>query len=326
MMQFMLCGPQSCQVGGEELLSQWKKDEKEKAEDQRSWLWLDLHGEEEISERAFLLQHFSLDEAAITEAQRQRHPPSYEVYKDSLYLLLKPLDAESHSLNFNTLQLALFAGKRFLITRHSRHSPYLAHLWNTMQQQPDQQQTPMDIVIAMSKRVAERYGQVLLDLEQRLDVIEDELFESRGDKLMKELVGYNTSLRKMHRILTYYVNVYSGLRSDLQKQNNPQHAAFDEVYTLIERFNSLSTLYQNVITDLIDAFISLNGHRLNQIMKVLTVVTVIFVPLTLLVGIYGMNFENMPELKSEHGYYVLLLIMSGIAIMMLYLFRRVRWL
>lgn len=319
MMQFMLCSPQYCQLGGEELLQQWQTQDD-------SWIWLDLYDEPQDTERAFLLQHFSLDEAAIIEAQRERHPPSYEVYKDSLYLLLKPLDAESHSLDFHTLQLALFAGERFLVTRHSRQSPYLAHLWNSMQQQPHELRSPMDIVIAMSHRVAQRYGQVLLDLEQRLDVIEDELFERSGDKLMKELVGYNTGLRKMHRILAYYVNVYKGLGNDLKKQNNPQHAAFEEVYTLVERFNSLSTLYQNVITDLIDAFISLNGHRLNQIMKVLTVVTVIFVPLTLLVGIYGMNFENMPELKSEYGYYILLSVMSGIAVMMLYLFHRVRWL
>jgi magnesium transporter len=81
-----------------------------------------------------------------------------------------------------------------------------------------------------------------------------------------------------------------------------------------------------VITDLIEAYISLNGHRLNQIMKVLTVVTVIFVPLTLLVGIYGMNFENMPELKSENGYYILLSSMTGIVALLLYLFRRTRWL
>ena len=178
----------------------------------------------------------------------------------------------------------------------------------------------------MSTRVAQRYGKVLLDLEQRLDIVEDELFDSPTDTLMKELVGYNTGLRKMHRILAYYVNVFDSLRQHLHKSNHPQYDQFDDIYAIIERFSSLSTVYQEVITDLIEAYISLNGHRLNQIMKVLTIVTVVFVPLTLLVGIYGMNFENMPELKSEHGYYVLLSVMSGIAFVMLYLFRRVRWL
>jgi len=178
----------------------------------------------------------------------------------------------------------------------------------------------------MSKRVAQRYGKVLLDLEQRLDIVEDELFDSPTDTLMKELVGYNTGLRKMHRILAYYVNVFDSLRKELQQANHPHKDEFNDIYAIIERFSSLSSVYQDVITDLIEAYISLNGHRLNQIMKVLTIVTVIFVPLTLMVGIYGMNFENMPELKSENGYYILLSTMSAIAFLMLYVFRRVRWL
>lgn len=319
MMQVMLCHNQQTQVGGEELLEQWQQQAD-------SWIWIDLFNEPAEREQSLLKKWFALPELLLNEAQRDRHPPSFEVSDNFIYLLLKPLDAESDSLDFNTLQLAMFASDRFLVTRHSRHSPYLSRLWNNIEQSAQVTEQPVNIMKAMSLRVAQRYGQVLLDLEQRLDVIEDELFDSPSDSLMKELVGYNTGLRKMHRILTYYVNVFEGLKQELHKQKNPQCEEFVDIYALTERFNSLSTLYQNVITDLIEAYISLNGHRLNQIMKVLTIVTVIFVPLTLLVGIYGMNFENMPELKSQHGYYILLLTMSGIATIMLYLFRRVRWL
>jgi magnesium transporter len=319
MMQFMLCDDEGTRVGGSELLQQWR-------EQADSWLWVDCFDEPQEQEQAFLIEHFQLDEVAVTEAQRDRHPPSFEAFDNCLYLLLKPLDAESDSLDFNTLQLAMFAGERFLVTRHSRESPYLGRLWSALQQNGCAGESPMSIVAAMSRRVAQRYGKVLLDLEQRLDVIEDELFESLSDNLMKELVSYNTGLRKMHRILTYYVNVFSALGDKLEQSDHPLSHAFTDIFAIIERFSSMSELYQNVITDLIDAYISLNGHRLNQIMKVLTVVTVIFVPLTLLVGIYGMNFEYMPELKSHNGYYVLLTVMSVIALALLYIFRRMRWL
>ncbi|MDH5612627.1 MAG: magnesium transporter CorA family protein [Gammaproteobacteria bacterium] len=319
MMQFMLCHNNTTQVGGQELLEQWQNKPD-------SWIWLDLYAEPAEQEREFLEQHFALEHGAIIEAQRDRHPPSFEIFKNHIYLLLKPLDAESDSLDFGTLQLAMFASDCFLVTRRSKESPYLAKLWSTLQQNGCKHEAPMSIVTAMSRRVAQRYGNVLLNLEQRLDVIEDELFDSPTDELMKELVGYNTGLRKMHRILAYYENVFANVREQLHKTGSHHHDDFHDIYALIERFNSLSTLYQSVITDLIEAYISLNGHRLNQIMKVLTIVTVIFVPLTLLVGIYGMNFENMPELKSQHGYYILLTVMSGIAVVMLYLFRRVRWL
>jgi len=319
MMQFMLCHNSTTVVGGVELIQQWK-------DTAGSWIWVNLYNEPADKEQAFLLEQFDLDPVAIEEAQRDRHPPSFEVFKQCIYVLLKPLDAESDSLDFSTLQLAMFSANNFLITRHSKESPYLAKLWQKMEQDGCTDESPLSVVASMSKRVAQRYGRVLLDLEQRLDVIEDELFDSPTDTLMKELVSYNTGLRKMHRILAYYVNVFDSLRQLMQKNNDHQLNEFNDIYAIIERFTSLSAVYQDVITDLIDAYISLNGHRLNQIMKVLTIVTVIFVPLTLLVGIYGMNFENMPELKSQNGYYILLAIMSGIAILMLYLFRRVRWL
>ncbi|MDT8452789.1 MAG: magnesium transporter CorA family protein [Gammaproteobacteria bacterium] len=319
MMQFMLCHNNTTQVGGRELLEQWRNNPD-------SWIWLDLHDEPAEQEHAFLIEHFSLDNGALIEAQRERHPPSFEVFENYIYLLLKPLDAESDSLDFSTLQLAMFAGEGFLVTRHSKASPYLAKLWATLERDGCDGTLPISIVTAMSRRVAQRYGNILLNLEQRLDIIEDELFDSPTDTLMKELVGYNTSLRKMHRILAYHENVFDNLRRKMHKNAQYEHDEFDDIYALIERFSSLSGVYQNVITDLIEAYISLNSHRLNQIMKVLTIITAIFVPQTLLVGIYGMNFEYMPELKSEHGYFILLSAMLGIALLMLYVFKRVRWL
>ena len=318
MMRFMLCHNNTTQVGERELLQAWRNNID-------SWIWVDLYDEPEDAERAFLTSELKLDESSINEAQRNRHPPSIEVFKDYIYLLLKPLDAKSDSLDFNTYQLATFTAERFLVTRRSKESPYLETRWQALEQEGSAGQSPITLLTAMCHRVAQRYGKILLDLEQRLDVIEDELFDSPTDGLMKELIGYNTGLRKMHRILNYYVDIFGTLRQHLHKMNNSQQDAFDDIYSLIERFSSLCALYQNVITDLIDAYISINGHRLNQIMKVLTIVTVIFVPLTLLVGIYGMNFEYMPELKSQYGYYVLLSIMSSLVIGLLYLFRRVRW-
>ncbi|MBT8119403.1 MAG: magnesium transporter CorA family protein [Gammaproteobacteria bacterium] len=319
MIQLMLCHGNNTQTGGKELLQQWQ-------EQPDSWIWVELYDEPTEAEHDFLSEQFCIDSVTITEAQRNRHPPSFQAFEDYIYLLLKPLDAESDSLDFNTLQLAMFASQRFLITRHSKESPYLARLWQALADNGCADESPLSMVASMSRRAAQRYGTVLLNLEQRLDVIEDELFDTPTDTLMKELVSYNTGLRKMHRILTYHVDVFDNMRRHLHKTNSHQLDIFDDIFALIERFNSLAGLYQNVITDLVEAYISLNGHRLNQIMKVLTIVTVIFVPLTLLVGIYGMNFENMPELKSEHGYFILLSTMTGIAALLLYLFRRTRWL
>lgn len=94
-----------------------------------------------------------------------------------------------------------------------------------------------------------------------------------------------------------------------------------DVYEHQERANSLATLYYEVASNLIEGYISLASHRLNNIMKILTIVTAIFVPLSFLV-----NFEYMPELKSQRGYYVLLGVMSAIAAILLRVFRKRQWL
>jgi len=99
-----------------------------------------------------------------------------------------------------------------------------------------------------------------------------------------------------------------------------------KLMTQDERLTILSNLYRDLTDDLMNGYFSVTSHRLNQIMKVLTIVTVIFLPLTLMVGIYGMNFEDIPELKIKNAYYIFLGVMGLIVVGLLIPFRKVRWL
>lgn len=319
-MVFTLCSGDKARVGGRELLGDWRSEP-------QSWLWIDLQDEPEDAERALLIEGLHLDQHAVAEAQRPRHPPVFEAFPDYIYLLTKPLTSDTDDLDFATLQLALFAGPRILVTRHNKPSRFIALQQQRLLKQGCADASPMSLAARIARRIAERYGNILLDLERRLDEIEDELFDCRTDQLLKELVGYNSALRKMRRILAYHTNAFAELRDHFDpKTSHYWYQEFDDIHGLMARFHSLSDLYQSVISDLIDGYISLNAHKLNQIMKVLTIVTVIFLPLTLMVGIYGMNFENIPELKFAYGYFVLLGVMALVAIGLLLLFKRVRWL
>ena len=144
---------------------------------------------------------------------------------------------------------------------------------------------------------------------------------------MAELMGYKTDLRKFRRVLLYHVQVFTELMQAPPPQVRKERVhEIKDVYEHQERASSLATLYYEVASDLIDGYISLASHRLNNIMKVLTIVTTIFVPLGFLAGIYGMNFEYMPELKSPSGYFVLLGVMATLVVTLLLVFRKWRWL
>jgi magnesium transporter len=320
MQKWMLIHPDHSETGNAALFSEWKQQSE-------TILWVDIEGVADEADYKLLREMLMLPDAEIKDALRDRHPPRFSGTDDHLFLLLKPLDSESHSLNFNTQQMAIFAGKNFMVTRHTRRSIYLEELWQNPQPEAANYISPYQMVALLAQRMVTRYGTILLGLEERLDVLEDELMEDLDESHMQELVGYNTSLRKMRRILNYHVAVTSQLtRYAKKKALDEWFEEYEDISEQAERFHSLSELYQNVINDLIEGYISLNSHHLNQVMKVLTVVTVVFLPLSLLVGIYGMNFEYIPELKAQNGYFILLSVMAGIVLTLVLIFRRMKWL
>ena len=320
MQTWLLKTEKGIELGGQELFETWKATP-------GSLLWLDIEGSQDESVRALLEKRFGLDPADVEDGLRERHPPTFGGEAKRIFLLLKILDADSNILDFSTQQMAIFADQDFVITRHDSRSNFLPALREKIQGGVVEFESPYQIVASLARRMVTRYGRILLDLEARLDTVEDILFVDFEEEIMQELVGYNTALRKMRRVLNYHKTVTQAL-SRHAVLHQPEHwaEAFEDIATEAERFNSLAELYQNVINDLIEGYISLNGHHLNQVMKVLTVVTVIFLPLTLMVGIYGMNFENMPELKSSYGYFTLLGVMAFLAVGMAYIFRRKHWL
>jgi magnesium transporter len=108
------------------------------------------------------------------------------------------------------------------------------------------------------------------------------------------------------------------------KENNLRHK-YQDIQEHMERLAGLSGLLNEVTKNLIDGYISVTGHRLNNIMKTLTIVALIFMPVTFVAGIYGMNFENMPELAYKNGYFIVLGLMAVLAIGLIVLFKRIKW-
>lgn len=312
---------QHSETGGEELIAAWENDSE-------AIVWVDLADNPADEEGEFLRRRFGIHPLAIQDAQRDRHPPKLERFDGYLFLLLKALNADTPSLDSGYIQLAMFIGHRFLVTRHSGASPSVEAVWSQESGAPQTLQNgPDEVALIIARRMVDRYLHILMQVESRLDEIEDEIFQSPQDNQLEELIGYRTALEKLRRTFNYHVEIFAALVDDRPAVLDPEmiHLVTD-VYEHLERQKSLSELYYSLAVDLIDGYISVASHRLNQIMKVLTIVTTIFVPLGFLAGIYGMNFENIPELKSRYGYFILLAIMASVVVMLLALFRRKRWL
>ena len=147
-----------------------------------------------------------------------------------------------------------------------------------------------------------------------------------NDTLLAELVRHKANLKKLRRILSYHVQLFqtiktalpAGIREELRHE-------LPDVYEHLERTMSFAALYYELASDLMDGYITMASHRLNHIVKILTIVTTVFVPLSFLAGIYGMNFSYMPELQTRYGYFVLLGVMATTATVLLLTLRWKGW-
>ena len=307
------------QQGGIELIDAWRN-----TDDQV--IWIDIESTSNTDDEE-LLRQFDIHTLAIQDALRPRHPPKIERFKDFLFILFRGLDADTTDIEFGVIQLSLFVGKRFLISRHIGSSLSANWLFERLQNEPHlMAEGTGSLAIRLSNRLARRYVEILLGLEPRLDEIEDEMFRQPDDSLLSELTRYKSRLRNINRIAKYHEQIAARLRSEKDQLlgDSLEHDIID-LYEQVERTQSLANLHYQIATDLTDGYLGMSSHQLNRVMQILTIITVIFVPLTFLAGIYGMNFQNMPELSSRSGYFIVIGVMFVIAAVQLMYFRKKRW-
>lgn len=308
--------------GGTEQIEQWRQQPE-------ALIWVDIYGEESESDAAFL-REMGCHDLAIRDALKQLHPPKLEFFDDEAFLLLRDLRPDASGLNFDYLQTAFFARQRSLITRASDHSPAIELWWHDTALPETMEQGTLFLLTRIAKTIGSRYLDLLLEFEPQLSAWEDDLLSHPDDSLMRQLGVARNRLRKLCRITAYMERACQELMETINAEDYDRHRqvvhASVDLYEKFERLQGLVELYYHLSSDLIETHISLASHHLNETMRVLTVLMSIFVPLTFVAGVYGMNFDYMPELEWHLGYFGVLGVMLLIAVGLLAVFRKYRWL
>lgn len=296
-------------TGGEELVARWRAD-------QSGFIWIDLNGENPAKENQFLLS-MNCHPLAVEDVQRFRHPPKTETFEDYTLILYRGITEFNIDLTIQQMTIALFAGERCLISCHPQKSMAIAHYWEAARHE-NLLASPGLLASLIMRFSVGRYLEAILSFEPSLNELEDTMQEKPNDDVMRELIAYQSRLRKLKRIFSYHEKLVTNLLKEipprmLDEDGDIEHALQD-LFERCERLHGLCTMYYDICGDLINGYLSISSHQLNNTVKVLTVITAIFVPLTFIAGIYGMNFDNMPELHTPNGYFYTLGAMLLIAI------------
>ncbi len=309
--------------------------------ERQGWAWIGLYRPTAADIRA-VASEFDVHPLAVEDAISAHQRPKLERYGDLLFAVLRParyLDAEE-KVEFG--ELHVFLGADFVVTIRHAESPDLARVRHRLEENPELLRLgPEAVLYAILDQVVDEYAPVVAGLENDVDEIEDQLFSNdptvsrRIYELTREVVAFQRATQPLLEMLSALKEGFARREADVELQRLLRDVA-DHVIRIVERADGFRTLLQNALT----VHSTLVGQQQNEEMRSLTQTSlnqneevkrisgwaaILFAP-TLVGGIYGMNFDHMPELHWRYGYPVALLAMVALGLVLYLVFKRKRWL
>ncbi|WP_432460378.1 MULTISPECIES: magnesium transporter CorA family protein [unclassified Agarivorans] len=311
----------SAHPGDESQITCWSADP-----DSYIWIDIDLAHSKQV-EAAMLLEQFQCHPLTIVDAFRERHPPKIEVFDDQIFMIYRGIEQILGELKFAHMQLVILVGKNYLITLHKGRSQGIESLLKDSFSKD--LLAPLNLACRIMHTASGLYLNQLLEFETQLSEVEEQISVHGDDQLLADITRKKANIVRLSRVFNYHLSLSSKLLH-LCQQNAFQQIAVDppviqDLQDRFERLHSLNQMYYNICGDLVDGYLSISSHKLNNTMRMLTLITAIFVPLSFLAGIYGMNFEFIPELHYRNAYFILLGTMLSIALSLIAIFKWKKW-
>jgi magnesium transporter len=259
--------------------------------------------------------------------------PKVEQFDDHLFVLLKTATLREGETTFaeevRTRSVGIFVGPDWLVTLSTHTVPPVGLVWDAVTREEKRllARGPDFTAYRIVDAIVDNYFHVLDEIESNIEAVEEEVVGATGLDLLEDINELRRDLLSVRRVLWPTRDAVSVLaRGDLDFVDESTEKYYRDVYDHVVQLVELNETYRDLVTGARDIYLNSLSMSTNEVMKTLTVVATIVLPLTFVAGIYGMNFETMPELAWPYAYHAVMLGMGGIAGVMVLYFRREGWL
>lgn len=290
--------------------------------------WINISGIDDIQTVELLGRRFGLHPLLLEDIMSTGQRSKLDNYKDTIYLVVRLLRYNEEKAQAEDEQVSLVLGKNFLISFLESPNNIFAPIRERLRPTRSRiRQRGADyLCYTLIDCLVDNYFLILEKVDGKLESLEEELIKSptpytlqKIQKTKREITLLRKSVWPMREVISNFRRIESPLIQDTTKLY--LHDVYDHTIQAIDTIES----FRDITSGMLDIYLSNISQRMNEIMKVLTIVATIFVPLTFVASVYGMNFDNIPELHSEYGYYIVLSVMLAIALSMVYYFRKKAW-
>lgn len=283
-----------------------------------------------------LAETYNLHPTSVQDCLQPEHLPKYELIEDVSFVVLRAYDpeaaADADSVQELTRKVALFFSQNFVISIHRKEQGLVREVMERWSKKTQNALSPEHILADLMNAVLRSYERPVMACLSDLELFETEIFGAGTSRKFRLSKGYylkrKTSVfKRMLRATTEPVNrTMAGADIDLSPQ-------FQDAKDVIENLSFYSDEVLDNMNSLLNLFVSLASqrtneasHKINEVMRVLTIFSCFFLPINFIASIYGMNFANLPETRWEYGYFYALGLMAAVSLTIFLWFRRRGWL
>ena len=290
-------------------------------------VWVDLD-QPAVEEYRILSEVFHFHELAIEDAMSEAHHPKVESYGDYLYLILHGIDFAAAEHRFQTQDVDFFLGAQYLVTVHPGVSRTLGTINDACVRDPRLLgEGPGVLMYRIIDTMIDNYRPEVEKLEAQLDEIEGEVFENPDHQLARQILNFKKDVSSLRQVVLPQRDAVGRLaRREFPLISEPLAFRFRDVQDNLVRLSDEAMFFQDRITSILDAHLSAVSNELNKVMKVLTIIATVFMPLTFITGLYGMNVE-LPHfgVGDTTMFWVLTAVMGSNVALMLWFFHKRGW-
>lgn len=298
-----------------------------KQSDTVSWINVDgLHDTEAIANIGKL---FDLHPLLLEDVLNTRHRPKLEEFDNYLFVTLKMLGINKEGNSLVTEQISLVLGKGWVISFQEMEGDLFDNLRLRIRESKGniRHRGADYLLYRLIDTIVDNYFFVIEHITEVTENLEERIIHTPDDKSIQEIQHLKKQLINLRKAVNPLREAITALQKDtLELIEESTSRYLRDVYEHIIHINDSIDSLRETLASLMDLYLTGISNKMNEVMKVLTIIATIFIPLTFIAGVYGMNFDHMPELHFKYGYFVIWGIMICVLIVMIFYFKRKRWL
>jgi magnesium transporter len=291
-------------------------------------IWIELEAQCKEADD-LLVTTLNIHPLTIEDIWGSRAQPKLEDYRNYLYLIIHALRGPKRQ-SLELVEVDVIIGKTFLIT-HDREKEITKQVAADLERDPTPlSKGPAWVAHMVLDEIVDQYLPVVDELDGSIEGLTNDALTRagtpKGPPVLRRILRYKRLLQNMRRMAIHqreiFLRVGRGEFEEIPRETTP---FFRDVYDHFLRINDLVESYRDLVTSALEAYLTVQANRMNEIMKTLTMISTVMLPLTFIAGVYGMNFKHMPELDWLYGYPFALSLMALIAASIFWFFRRKHW-